>query len=71
MKMLEKLANYYNLMLKFQPEEGEHGGYMVVFIRDDLDEVVMGEYEFLKGTYRISSLCRDGIHWRYVPKISE
>ena len=68
--MLEKLTDYYNLMLPMQPEKGEgkHGGYAVVIIRDDLKEVIIGEYEFPKGTYRILSIVRDAIHWKYEPK---
>ncbi|MFA6594067.1 MAG: hypothetical protein WCT16_02305 [Candidatus Buchananbacteria bacterium] len=66
--MSEKLAKYYDRMLEMQPKEGKHGGYVVVFLRDDFNEVIRGEYEFPKGTYRILSLVRDGIHWTYEPK---
>ncbi|MFA5021208.1 MAG: hypothetical protein WC517_04090 [Patescibacteria group bacterium] len=68
MTMLEKLTRHYNQMLSMQPPEGRHGGYAVCFIRDDLDEVIMGKYEFPKGVFKIRSLTRDGIHWDYEPK---
>ena len=67
MTMIEKLTNYYNKMLPMQPKE-KHGGYAVVLIRDDMNDVVWGEYEFPMGTYRIRSIVRDAIHWSYEPK---
>ena len=74
MTMPEKLANYYDLMLPMQPKpddqgnERQHGGYAVVFIRDDLNEPIWGEYDFPKGVYRVRSIVRDAIHWQYIPK---
>ena len=69
MTMLEKLTKRYALMEEFQPKEPKsHASYACCFIRDDLNEVIMGEYEFPRGTFRIWSLCRDGIHFKYEPK---
>ena len=64
--MLEKLTNYYDKMLKMK--DGGDAGYAVVFIREDMNEVIMPSYDFPKGIYTIISICGDGIHWKYNPK---